>query len=398
MVENWEVEWNNSMLQHGQDMGTVEFLVAKGGNLSDINYVLYGVHDDSWEPIIKAVATRDYSHPDIIRKQLAQGFENQELAQRGMGRNIAQNLQAIGAGKRLAEAQAANQPGRALDYARTGQYGSAPAAGARKLFGGGGQTGQPGMLRRIGQTIRELPGAFRQHSEAKAERKDDAARRTRYEGALADTEERRQRAKSRYVPGSQGFDENMQRFEGAQNRRLARDFNVDIPTDASGQPTMTAQEAMEAKIKQIGEQAKKPLKGRLRRAREEATKRRAERRGDAFRPDRVEGAEQPMEDMPAGPAEAEERAMRDENPGTPLMELDFTNTEPPTEPATEAPPMTQAGPPAPAPTPAPAPAPVETATATKTRQRLPYKRRRAKERSVLRCENAWSKRQSKRFN
>ena len=122
-----KIEWNDSMLRHGQDMGIVEFLVAKGGNLSDINYVLYGVQDDSWEPIIKAVATRDNSHPDIIRKQAPQFSEsfNQELGRRGFGRNFARNLQQIGAGQRLMQAQAEQQPGRALDHARTGQYGSA---------------------------------------------------------------------------------------------------------------------------------------------------------------------------------------------------------------------------------------------------------------------------------
>ena len=351
MVENWEIEWNDSMLQHGQDMGTVEFLVAKGGNLSDINYVLYGVHDDSWEPIIKAVATRDYSHPDIIRKQIAQGFENQELAQQGMGRNIAQNLQAIGAGKRLAEAQAANQPGRALDYARTGQYGSALAAGARNLFGGGQrQTGQPGMLRRIGQTMRELPRAFREGQRARSDARDAQARRSRLEGGLAQAAGDTASARSRYVPGSQGFDENMQQQQGDLNRRLARDFNINIPTDASGQPTMTAQDAMREEIARIGEGATQKRPGVLDRARRMAAERRGQERGDAFRPDRVAGEERPMEDMPPGPPEAEERAMRDENPRK-LMELDFTDTE---EPTTEAPPMTQAGP----------PAPVETATAT----------------------------------
>jgi len=360
MVENWEIEWNDSMLQHGQDMGTVEFLVAKGGNLSDINYVLYGVQDDSWEPIIKAVATRDYSHPDIIRKQLAQGFENQELAQEGMGRNIAQNLQAIGAGKRLAEAQAANQPGRALDYARTGQYGSALAAGARNLFGGGQrQTGQPGMFRRIGQTMRELPRAFREGQRARSDARDAQARRSRLEGGLAQASGETRSARSRYVPGSQGFDENMQQQQGALNRRLARDFNINIPTDASGQPTTTAQDAMREEIARIGEGATQKRPGVLDRARRMAAERRGQEQGDAFRPDRVAGAEQPMEDMPAGSPEAERRAMSDEA-GTPLMELDFTDTE---QPATEAPPMTQAGPPAPA-------APEESALTDKQKQAM----------------------------
>ena len=69
MVELWEVEWNSSMLKHGRDNGTMEFIFAKGGTLTDLNYVMFGAHDDTWEPLIKAVAERDNSHPDIIRKQ-----------------------------------------------------------------------------------------------------------------------------------------------------------------------------------------------------------------------------------------------------------------------------------------------------------------------------------------
>ena len=368
MVENWEIEWNDSMLRHGQDMGTVEFLVAKGGNLSDINYVLYGVQDDSWEPIIKAVATRDNSHPDIIRKQAPQfseNFSNQELGQRGFGRNFARNLQAIGAGQRLMQAQAANQPGQALDYARTGQYGSALAAGARNLFGGGGQTGQPGMLRRVGQTMRELPRAYMQNRRAKADARDSEARRRRLEGGLASAEGETDSARSRYVPGSQGFDENMQRQQGALNQRLTRDFNMNIPTDDSGQPTMTAQEAMRDEIKQIGEAATKKRPGTLERARQMAEQRRAQKRGDAFRPDQVAGAGPeevaPEATMAEGSPEAEQAAMADANPEEPRRELVFGG-----QPVEAAPPATQAGPPTPSPAPAPAEpeAPVETATAT----------------------------------
>ena len=68
MVNDWEIEWNSSMIQHGVDLGTMEFIFAKGGNLSDVNYVMLDQQDNSWEPLIKAVAERDNSHPDIIRK------------------------------------------------------------------------------------------------------------------------------------------------------------------------------------------------------------------------------------------------------------------------------------------------------------------------------------------
>jgi hypothetical protein len=85
MVNDWEIEWNSSMIQHGVDLGTMEFIFAKGGNLSDVNYVMLDQQDNSWEPLIKAVAERDNSHPDIIRKnvpfstQQMQGQQPQQL-------------------------------------------------------------------------------------------------------------------------------------------------------------------------------------------------------------------------------------------------------------------------------------------------------------------------------
>lgn len=70
MVENWEIEWNSSMMEHGPDLGTAEFIFAKGGNLADFNYVMFGVNDSTYEPLIKAVAERDNTHPDLIRKNV----------------------------------------------------------------------------------------------------------------------------------------------------------------------------------------------------------------------------------------------------------------------------------------------------------------------------------------
>ena len=34
MVETWEIEWNSSMIEHGVDMGTMEFIFAKAGLLA----------------------------------------------------------------------------------------------------------------------------------------------------------------------------------------------------------------------------------------------------------------------------------------------------------------------------------------------------------------------------
>ena len=96
MVENWELEWNSSMIQHGRDLGTMNFIFAKGGDLSDMNYVLFDVQDNSWEPLIKAVAERDNSHPDIIRKNAEPFFvqQGQRPAQQFMGTGVASPRQA----------------------------------------------------------------------------------------------------------------------------------------------------------------------------------------------------------------------------------------------------------------------------------------------------------------
>jgi len=81
MVENWEIEWNSSMLEHGRDLGTMEFIFAKGGTVTDMNYVMFDVQDNTWEPLIKAVAERDNSHPDIIRKNVEQQQQQQQQQQ-----------------------------------------------------------------------------------------------------------------------------------------------------------------------------------------------------------------------------------------------------------------------------------------------------------------------------
>jgi len=373
MVENWEIEWNDSMLRHGQDMGTVEFLIAKGGNLSDINYVLYGVQEDSWEPVIKAVAKRDNSHPDIIRKEVGTyGMPTptfQPAVQAG-GTAVAPNpraakqavrAQRVGqAGDRVSDAEMAGNRASARDYRHAGLYGSAVRQKMSDVFGGGGQTGEPGMARRMGQTMRHLPRAFMQNLRANADARDAQARRTRLEGGLASAEGARQQARDQYVEGSQGFSENMQQFAGRQNRDLARDFKLDIPTDKDGNPTMTAEDAMRAEIKRIGEGATEARPGVLDRARQMAETRRAQKRGDAFRPDRV--AEQPEEPMPSAPSpEVAERENADAPPKPETLdvgeinipdEIDFGQPQP----EENAPPPTQAGP--------PTPVSAETATAT----------------------------------
>ena len=134
MRNEWEIEWNSSMLKHGQDLGTVEFMISKGANTSDINYVLFNTSDDSWEPLFKAVAERDNSHPDIVKKNVDMTMSRDY--QPAVMRNIAGSDVPIRSAKdirRLAGAERAAQSygkvqsgqGGAMDYARVGDYGGA---------------------------------------------------------------------------------------------------------------------------------------------------------------------------------------------------------------------------------------------------------------------------------
>ena len=144
------------MINHGVDMGTMEYIFAKGGTLKDFNYVMLNTQDDTWEPLIKAVAERDNSHPDIIRKQNPQMFgvtpDYRPAVQMGMqgvdggaGYNVAaqsprQARKLLGT-QRTAQADARLQglaPGQRpaiRDLARTGQYGAAVGQGMKDVTG-----------------------------------------------------------------------------------------------------------------------------------------------------------------------------------------------------------------------------------------------------------------------
>jgi len=137
MVELWEIEWNSSMIQHGADMGTMEFIFAKGGTLSDVNYVMLNQSDDTWEPLIKAVAERDNSHPDIIRKQAEQQQpffmqSGQQGAQPFMGTGVRSPREAnrqFNTAQRMSNlANYANDP-TAMNAMRAGKYGAAMGRG-----------------------------------------------------------------------------------------------------------------------------------------------------------------------------------------------------------------------------------------------------------------------------
>ncbi len=137
MVEQWELDWNSSMIKYGEDAGTLEYILAKGGNLSDVNYVMLDQQDSGWEPIIKAIAERDNSHPDIIRKNVQQPYGVdanyrpavpmdvggvQVAAQnKGQARQVLGAQRVNQANQNIQAAQAAGQAPRGRDYAQTGQ-------------------------------------------------------------------------------------------------------------------------------------------------------------------------------------------------------------------------------------------------------------------------------------
>ena len=125
MVDNWEIEWNSSMMEHGRDLGTMEFIFAKGGTVADMNYVMFDIQDNSWEPLIKAVAERDNSHPDIIRKNVQQQQGALGVPQ-GFTPGVAVNPQMVVA----ANPRAVKQANRAM---RSAQAGEAVRGGSTKV-------------------------------------------------------------------------------------------------------------------------------------------------------------------------------------------------------------------------------------------------------------------------
>jgi len=144
MVENWEIEWNSSMLEHGRDLGTMEFIFAKGGTVTDMNYVMFDVQDNTWEPLIKAVAERDNSHPDIIRKNVEEQQQQQpppppffmdrqqQGAQPFMGTGVRSPREAnrqYNTAQRMANLSNYDNNPTAMNALRAGKYGAAMGRG-----------------------------------------------------------------------------------------------------------------------------------------------------------------------------------------------------------------------------------------------------------------------------
>ena len=289
MNNQWEIEWNSSQLRYGHDMGTVNFMLTKGADLRDINYVLFDAHDDSYEPLIKAVALRDNSHPDIILKEM--GLTPEQMMQRGAGKNISQNMQAINAGTRLTDAQAAGQRGNSADYWRSGQYGTAAGntlaqgAGAAKNVAGavvggvaGGVAGaagaaknwlsgeqQPGVQNRLGRfmqgvgdTARHGKQAWQAGREDKRQRREGATRRSFLESQQGNMGREEGDSRRRYTPNNRGdalAESQLSDSLSGINERYGQSSGV---SPAEGEDTMGA---MQSEIRDIGQAQAKPKEG-----------------------------------------------------------------------------------------------------------------------------------------
>ena len=165
------------MMEHGPDLGTAEFIFAKGGNLADFNYVMFNVNDSTYEPLIKAVAERDNTHPDLIRKNvvpLPQTQPQQRALAAPQNPGIAVDQQTVvGANPRAVrqfnQAVDAQQRGEAVrggsqnvgDLYGAGFRGRAAAQGVRNVMGvaGAGAAAAGGLAGAAGRAAGRAAGA-----------------------------------------------------------------------------------------------------------------------------------------------------------------------------------------------------------------------------------------------
>lgn len=358
MVNNWEIEWNSSMIEHGRDMGTMEFIFAKGGTVADMNYVMFDVQDNSWEPLIKAVAERDNSHPDIIRKEAAQqqgifGMPNEQFrpAVAAAGTAVAPNPRAV---KQANRAMRSSQAGEAVrggsnnvgDLAGAGFYGQAAMQAGKNIFQGmkdrraaraADTSKEGGMRQRMGNfmgkvgrgisDLRHAPEAAKQSFRQMRATGEDNARRQALEGGLGRGQRELDDAERRNVPGSQNFDTNMDRARGSTSQGLARDFNVNPNTNKKGKPTESVEDAMRREIQEIGDRRAQPQEGFFagmkRRGDERRAGNQAEAEGAAYAPSNM-ATEEEQVPLPAGPStDAEQSANADKTPKDTMPKVDF---------------------------------------------------------------------------
>ena len=128
-----EMEWNAHMMKSGRVFGTYDFMISKGHTLAEMNYVIWDVEDNSYMPLVKAVAVTLDTHPDILLKDNAMG----QAIEQDQAEQMQQRLDE----QRRTYPQATQTGG---ELAQGGKYGQAALTGLRnKLSSGRYSSGEP---------------------------------------------------------------------------------------------------------------------------------------------------------------------------------------------------------------------------------------------------------------
>lgn len=269
MVDEWQIEWNSSMIQHGAGIGTVEFILEKGGNLSDINYVMFDAYnDDTWEPLIKAVAEKENSHPDIIRKnmQMQQPYgvagkhgqynpaQPMNVTQ-GAGQNVTvgvRNPKEFRQQRRLESAfRGRNDPQNAsfLDNMRAGNRLQAfknlvPKAGSETRMGR--------FMQGAGDTLRHGAQAFRETREENRKGRENRSRASYLERNLADLANQRDIAARETGGSGPMYDNRMQNIAGSRLGQKEGAYSDEL--DKLRQEATAPKQNVFGRITELGEQ------------------------------------------------------------------------------------------------------------------------------------------------
>ena len=259
--------------------------------MKDYNYVVFGVHDTTWEPLIKAVAERDNSHPDIIRKQAAQQQQALSAPQiPGVAINpqmvVAANPRAVRQANRALDAQ---QRGEAVrggstnvgDLYGAGFKGRAALQAGKNIFGaplgltqGGrdaykkvgqgianvgraiGNTGIGGRMKNFMSNVKHTPGALMDAAKQGIQNREQRGRRDALEQAQGNYQQELQRLQGRY-----GGDDPL---SASQLSSAIEDLNQRYQDRAGVTPQKikgkdeTLQEAMSREVGEIGNQLSQP--------------------------------------------------------------------------------------------------------------------------------------------
>ena len=120
-----EIEWNSHIIKSGRVLGTYEWMMAKGYDLHEINYVVWDTIDNTWEPLAKAIGKATQQHPDILLKNIVRDAIQQDQATQMQQRMAA------------ARAQGQNPKPTGTEYMQAGKPFSAAYAGLRNVMSGG---------------------------------------------------------------------------------------------------------------------------------------------------------------------------------------------------------------------------------------------------------------------